>query len=62
MKFRITRTVEYEVDPRNYQADQTPEQMLAVDLREAAEDPFFLAQFTAAVEDTKITITGEVIA
>lgn len=47
--------VEYEADPQNYPDGYTPEQMLAVDLANAEEDPFLL------VEGGEWTTTAEIV-
>jgi len=51
LKFEIV--LEYEPDPANY-PDPTPEQMLAIDLANANEDPF------AFISEGEWTITGEI--
>jgi len=58
-KARITFTVvtEYEFVPEYYDNCETPEQMLAVDVSNANEDPYLMIG-----DDAEWTITGEVLA
>lgn len=55
IKFEVV--VEYDANPENYpDSARTPEQMLAVDLANADEDPFMMLG-----EDADWKITGEVV-
>jgi hypothetical protein len=53
MKIRMTFTVEYEVEPDDYSPGTTPEEMLAVDILNAQDDP---QQFIYGAK-----VTGEII-
>ena len=58
-KARITFTVvkEYEFVPKYYEGCETAEQMLAVDMQNANDDPYLTIG-----DDPEWTITGEVVA
>lgn len=57
LRVTITAVFEYEPNPEHYGDNSTPEQMLAVDLKNAKDDPFMLLGSDA----TSWTTTGEVL-
>lgn len=60
MKAKLTFLVEmeYEIDPQNYPKGSTPEQILAIDLEAASDDPFLSLGISG---EPKWTITGEIV-
>lgn len=57
-RFKITFTVaiDYEVNPENYPGCDTDEERLAIDLKNAEDDPFMMI-----TNDADWKVTGEIV-
>jgi len=53
----VTAVVEYEADPQHYPGATTPQEMLAIDMEGADNDPY---SFISS-DSTEWTVTGEVV-
>jgi hypothetical protein len=60
LRITITAVIEYEANPAHYEGCSTPDQMLAVDLRSADEDPFLYLGSNVAEWKTSGEVVGAV--
>lgn len=59
VKARITMTVtvEYEINPTSYPKGATPEEMLAIDIANAEDDPYIFLE----MPESKLVVKGEIL-
>ena len=55
-KITFTVTIDYEVNPENYPGCSTDEERLALDLKNAEDDPFMMI-----ANDADWKLTGEIV-